>query len=145
MSKKVDLLNQLVADLSVSFVKYHNLHWNVVGERFKPVHEFVEDLYDMLNEQYDEVAERVKMLGEFPPASLKEYLEMSKVKELENKDYQTPEVYELLLESLEYLQGLATEARNVADKEGDFSTVAMLEDIVGAYCKHIWFVKTATK
>jgi len=145
MSKKVELLNQLVADLSVSFVKYHNLHWNVVGERFKPVHEFAEELYDMLNEQYDEVAERVKMLGEFPPASLKSYLEMTKVKELENKDYRTKEVFELLLENLEYLQGLATEARNVADEEGDFATVAMLEDIVGEYCKHIWFVKSATK
>ena len=145
MSKKVDLLNQLVADLSVAFVKFHNLHWNVKGERFKEVHEYAEELYDMLNEQYDEVAERVKMLGEFPPASLKAYLEMTNVKELENKDYRTKEVFELLLENLEYLQGLATEARNVADEEGDFATVAMLEDIVGEYFKHIWFVKSATK
>ena len=145
MSKKVDLLNQLVADLSVAFVKFHNLHWNVKGERFKEVHEYAEELYDMLNEQYDEVAERVKMLGEFPPASQKAYLERTKIKELGDKDYSTQETYELLLEDLKYLRGLATDARNEADEEGDFATVAMLEDIVGQYCKEVWFVTQATK
>jgi len=145
MSKTIELLNQFVADLYVSNVKFHNLHWNVTGERFKEVHEFAEELYDMLNEQYDEVAERVKMLDAFPPASVKSYLEMTKIIELENRDYAIKETYELLLENLKYLQGLATDARNLADEAGDFATVAMLEDIVGAYCKHIWFIKQALK
>ncbi len=145
MSKKVDLLNQLVADLSVAFVKFHNLHWNVKGERFKEVHEYIEELYDMVNEQYDDVAERVKMLGEFPPASQKAYLEHTKIKELEVKDYDIKETFEFLLEDLKYLRGLATDARNVADKENDFATVDMLEDIVGQYCKEVWFVSQALK
>ncbi len=145
MSKKLDLLNQLVADIAVANVKFHNLHWNVVGERFKEVHEFAEELYDMLFEQYDEVAERVKMLDEFPPATLKEYLELTKIDELANKDYTVKETLTYLLEDIQYLKGLATEARNVADDEGDFGTVAMLEDVVGAYCKHDWFIRTMLK
>ncbi len=145
MSKKVELLNQLTADLAVAFVKFHNLHWNVTGERFKEVHEYAEELYDALNEQYDEVAERVKMLGEFPPASMKAYLETTKIEELTNKDYTILETNELLLETLKYLRSLATDARNVADEEGDFATVAMLEDIVGVYCKHVWFLSQMVK
>ncbi len=142
---KIEQLNQLVADLSVAYVKLHNLHWNVTGQQFKAVHEFVEEVYDDLDEQYDEVAERVKMLGEFPPASQKRYLEMTKIEELEDRDYPIKEVYELLLDTLQYLRGLATEARNTADEAGDFTTVAMLEDAVGVYDKHIWFIEQALR
>lgn len=145
MTKKLELLNQLVADLAVANVKFHNLHWNVVGERFKEVHVFAEELYDMLFEQYDEVAERVKMIGEFPPAALSTYLEMTKIEELSDKDYTIKETLNYLLEDIQYLKGLAIEARNVSDEEGDFATVAMLEDIVGTYCKHDWFISQMLK
>ncbi|MFW6298493.1 MAG: Dps family protein, partial [Bacillota bacterium] len=127
---KVEQLNQLVADLSVAYVKLHNLHWNVTGQKFKSVHEFVEDVYEDLDDQYDDVAERLKMLGEFPAASVKKYLEMTKIEELADQDITVEEVYQILLDTLKYLRGLATDARNAADDEGDFSTVAMLEDAV---------------
>jgi len=145
MEKQTKLMNQLVADLAVNFVKFHNLHWNVVGERFEPVHVYAEKLYDMLNEQYDEVAERMKMLGVFPAAQMKTYLEMTNVEELEDRDYQIPEVFKILKEELEKLRALATEIRTLADDGGDFATVAMLEDMVGEYDKEIWFMEQAIK
>ncbi len=145
MAKQKDLMNQYVADLGVLNVKFHNLHWNVVGERFKPVHEYVEELYDMIFETYDEVAERMKMLGDFPLASLKKYLEVTKVDELEEKDYQIPEVYSILKQDLEHLKNLATSIRAVADEADDFGTVAMMEDQVDAYDKELWFIAQALK
>ncbi len=145
MEKQMKLMNQLVADLAVNFVKFHNLHWNVVGERFKEVHEYAEELYDMINEQYDEVAERMKMLGSFPAAQLKTYLELSNVEEIEDRDYQIPEVFKILKEELEKLRDLGTEIRTLADDSGDFATVAMLEDMIIAYDKEIWFMEQALK
>ena len=143
--KKIDLMNQLVADLSVLNTKFHNLHWNVVGERFEPVHVHVEKLYDMLFEQYDEVAERIKMLGEFPLASVKSYLDTTSVKELESKDYQIDEVYTIVKAELENLRTQAVEIREVADEEGDFVTVAMVEDMVAVYDKELWFIAQSMK
>ncbi len=145
MSEQTKLMNQYVADLGVLNVKFHNLHWNVVGERFKPVHEYVETLYDMLFENYDEVAERMKMLGEYPYASLKRYLEVTNIKELDERDYQIPEVYKILKEDIESLKSLATEIRKIADEAGDFGTVALLEDQVAAYDKELWFMAQALK
>ena len=145
MAKQTDLMNQYVADLGVLNVKFHNLHWNVVGERFKPVHEYVEELYDMVFETYDEVAERMKMLGDYPLASLKKYLEVTKVDELEEKDYQIPEVYAILKQDLEHLKSLATDIRALADETDDFATVAMMEDQVNAYDKELWFIAQALK
>ena len=145
MSKKVDLMNQYVSDLAVLNVKFHNLHWNVVGERFQPVHVYVEELYDDLFEKYDEVAERLKMLDVFPLASLKDYLATSKVEELENRDYQIPEVFSILKAELEGLRELSINIRAEADGEDDFGTVAMMEEHVEGYDKQLWFIASALK
>lgn len=145
MEKQTKLMNQYVADLAVLNVKFHNLHWNVVGERFEPVHVYVEKLYDMLFENYDEVAERLKMLGEFPLASMKSYLEVTNVEEIEVKDYTIPEVYEILKAEVKNLKDLATDIRHLADEAQDFVTVGMLEDEITAYDKELWFMEQATK
>ena len=38
----VNKVNGYIANIGVSFVKMHNLHWNVVGSQFKAVHEYLE-------------------------------------------------------------------------------------------------------
>lgn len=145
MSKKNELMNQYVADLAVLNVKFHNLHWNVVGERFEPVHVYVEKLYDDLFEKFDEVAERLKMLDVFPLASMKEYLNVSKVEELESRNYEIPEVMQVLKAELEGLRALAINIRTAADEEDDFGTVAMMEDHVAGFDKELWFITSALK
>ena len=87
----------------------------------------------------------MKMLGDYPLASLKKYLEVTKVDELEEKDYQIPEVYAILKQDLEHLKNLATNIRAVADEADDFATVAMMEDQVNAYDKELWFIAQALK
>ncbi len=140
-----ELMNKYVADLAVLNVKFHNLHWNVVGENFEAVHVYIEKLYDDLFLKFDEVAERIKMLGEFPKASLKEYLEATAVEELANRDYTIAETYQLLEQELKYLKKLALDIRSEADANDDFVTVSLMEDHVGVYDKEIWFVKSAQK
>ena len=75
----VNLSNNYIANIGVSYIKLHNLHWNVVGHQFKAVHEYLESLYDALADVLDEVAEILKMDGEMPLGSLKKYLEFASV------------------------------------------------------------------
>lgn len=143
--KKVEKMSQLVADLNVLNVKFHNLHWNVVGLNFEPVHLLTEASYTDFFEKYDEVAERMKMLGEFPPASMKKYLELSNVEELADQDWSVAEVLELVLDAYKYLKAEFIELRKLADDEDDFNTISMCEDYVGEFDKQIWFVSSMTK
>jgi starvation-inducible DNA-binding protein len=145
MSKLVKLLNQYVADLAVLNTKFHNLHWNVKGERFVPIHEHLEELYDDLFEKYDEVAERIKMLGEYPLASQKSYLETTKVEELENRDYDIKETMLIVKDEVTRLREAAVEIRNLADEENDFVTVAIFEEYVAGYDKELWFISQMLK
>jgi starvation-inducible DNA-binding protein len=143
--KQLEKMNQYVADLSVLFVRFHNLHWNVVGEEFKAVHEYLELIYDDINLKFDEVAERIKMMGEYPLASLKEYLEVTQVEELDSKDISIKGAYQVALDSLELLKQSARDIRKLAEANDDFVTVSMMEDHITAYDKEIWFVRSALK
>ena len=55
-------------------VKVHNLHWNVEGREFKLIHELTERIYKMPQQQFDEVAEVLKMQGQEPLGSIAEYM-----------------------------------------------------------------------
>ena len=62
-------LNKYLADVAVSYIKMHNLHWNIVGSQFKAVHEYLESIYDSYADVLDEVAEALRMNDELPLAS----------------------------------------------------------------------------
>ena len=145
MEKQVVMMNQYVADLAVLNVKFHNLHWNVIGERFEQVHVHLEAIYDDLFVKFDEVAERIKMLGEFPKASIREYLEISKVEELNDEDVTIKKVFEIVKAEIAYLKTLSTAIRTEADGNDDFVTVGLMEDHIAGYCKELWFLKSALK
>lgn len=142
MTKKLDVY---LANLAVNLVKLHNLHWNVVGKTFKQAHEYLEEMYDEVFEKYDVYAEYQKMAGVYPKASMKEYLEIATIKELESRDYNLQETFRIVLDDINLMRDLALEVRKEADENGEFNLVAMMEDEVASYNKKIWFIESMLK
>ncbi|NMA95297.1 MAG: DNA starvation/stationary phase protection protein [Clostridiales bacterium] len=138
--KHFELLQKYLSNLNILNVKLHNIHWNVVGKNFIKVHNFTEEIYDELFEAFDEVAELLKMKGVMPLSTAAEYLENATVEEVKARDFTMSESLDMLKTDLEIMRDMATEIRNTADDEGDFETVAMFEDYVASFSKHIWFV-----
>jgi len=143
--KKINLMNTYISNLSILNNKLHNLHWNVVGVQFMPVHKFTEELYDDFFAKFDDVAEQVKILGFMPLANTQAYLDASTVSEVDSKDFSRKEVLEIVKADLELMKSLATDIRNVADEENDFVTVAMFEDHVADFSKNLWFLNAMLK
>ena len=137
--KKLDVY---LADLMVLNVKFHNWHWNVEGFNFKPVHEYLEALYDDVFEKYDEVAEYQKMNGAFPKASLKEYLAITDVEEADSKKVTCEDAVKMAKKELEYLRDAAMAIREEAD---DFILANKMEDHITGYNKQIWFMDSMLK
>ena len=137
--------NKYLANINVNYVKLHNLHWNVLGLQFKPVHEYLEGLYDSMHEIFDEVAELLKMNGEYPLASLKDFLAVSEVKELESKDYSVKESLEIALADIKLLKANALELRSLAAEEDFYPLQVMMEDHLANYNKVVWFIESMLK
>jgi len=143
--KHKDLLQKYVSNLAVLNVKLHNVHWNVVGKEFFRIHEFTEEIYDKLFEQFDEVAELLKTKDLLPLSTMAEYLENTDIEEIKAKDFSTSESLEIVAKDLNLMRELATNIRNTADEEGDFETVAIFEDYVADYSLNIWFLNAMAK
>lgn len=141
----VTLLNRYLADTAVSFVKLHNLHWNISGADFKQTHEYLESLYDAEAETLDRVAELLRMHGQMPTASLKGYLNLSSIVELESKELSGREALGIVLNDVRQRRGSAVEIRSAASSEDCFDIVNVMEDQIIAFNKIIWFIGEMVK
>ena len=139
-------LNTYLANLAVLNIKIHNLHWNIVGPQFVSVHEYLESEYDKAGERLDEVAELIRISGEFPVANLKEYLEISTIKEIEtSKEISIKEALEIVLSDIKLQKELALEIRKEADEADNFPVANAMENHIEDYNKQIWFVESSLK
>lgn len=141
----VSSLNKYLANLGVEYVKLHNLHWNVIGINFKAVHEYLESLYDGISSSFDKIAELLKMHFEIPSASLKEYLSLSDIEELQSKDYKITEVLNIVLTDFEKIKKSAEDIRLSADSDDLYDIVSTFEDELKHLNKTIWFIKSMLK
>ena len=65
----VKALSTLLASSYTLYLKTHNFHWNVTGPMFNSLHAMFEVQYTELALAVDAVAERMRALGAFAPAS----------------------------------------------------------------------------
>ena len=76
-----EMLEPLLADEFLLYLKTRNAHWNVEGPDFHTVHVYFEQLYTELENVVDEVAERLRKLGHYAPATMKQYLSLTHLSE----------------------------------------------------------------
>lgn len=137
--------NAYLANVGVSYVKLHNLHWNVTGLQFKAVHEYLESLYDAMADVLDDVAEILKMNGAMPLGSLKDYLAVSTVSEIDNKEIGCKDALAIVLADMKLLRAQADDIRSAADAEENYALVSMMEEQLDDYSKTVWFVESMLK
>ena len=135
-------INAYIANIGVSYIKLHNLHWNVVGSQFKAVHEYLETLYDALSDALDETAELLKIAGAQPVGSLKGYLAIATVEELPDAAVEQKKALEITLADLDLLREQALAIHKAADEHGCFGVTNLMENHVENYAKQIWFLRS---
>ena len=108
----------------------HNLHWNVEGREFALIHEMTEKIYKMLQDQFDETAEVMKMQCEMPLGTMAEYLKNTRIKEISSCNYSVAEVLDFLDEDCRLLISRAEEVRETADKQDNYQIANLLEGSV---------------
>ncbi len=138
-------LNKYLSNLSVLIPKTHNIHWNVVGAQFVPIHKYTEELYDFYFDKYDSVAEIIKMKGEFPLVKISDYLKLATVEEIDAKDFTSVEALELVKKDIELMLNDALQIREEYDARGEFLIVNEFEDHITYYVKQLWFIKSILK
>ena len=137
-------LNEFLADLNLFYRKLQNYHWNVQGKDFFQVHAKLEELYNEINEQIDEIAEHIAILGGQPLGTLKDYLEKSTIKEAENKKIKSSEIYNNILADYEELLKQTMEIKEEAEAEKNYATSSLIDEYILEYGKIIWMLNHVT-
>jgi len=137
MKELVKKLNQQVANFGVLYTKLHNFHWFVKGKKFYEYHELFEKFYDEVTEHFDEVAERILMLGETPLATLKEFLEHATIKEAESNNLTAEQMIQETINDFTQINDELMDAL----KEADDVTADVIVGIQASLQKHVWMLK----
>jgi starvation-inducible DNA-binding protein len=78
-----EVLGPVLADSYQLFIKTQGVHWNVRGPNFYGLHKLTEEQYTDLYAAIDAIAERIRALGAFAPASYTSYGEMGTIRDEE--------------------------------------------------------------
>lgn len=134
-------LNNFLSDLNVFYRKLQNYHWNIKGKEFFVMHAKLEEYYDGINEQVDEVAEHILSIGGQPLGTLKDYLNSTKITEAENKKVDCRTVFNEITTDYSTLLQDATDIKKLADEKPENKTSTLMDSIIEDYSKKIWMLK----
>ena len=110
-------LSKILADEFVLYSKTLNFHWNIEGPDFHSVHLYLETLYEQQQKIIDTIAEKIRMIGHYVPASLKNYSEMSHLTEKTKGKNHSHSIFSELLEDHEsIIVFIRKEIRPIADQ-----------------------------
>lgn len=136
------VLNQLLADEHVLYIKTRNAHWNVEGADFHQQHLFFESIYTELEVTIDDVAERVRSIGHYAVGTMKEYLELSHLNEMTHVKNDSKGYIKELLSDFESIIMMIRSNLEKDEVQNDAATEDFLISIIAAHEKTAWMLRS---
>jgi len=139
-SPVVQSLRRQVANAVVLYLNYKHYHWQTYGPLFRQLHKLFDRFAEDVLETLDPFAERVRMIGQDPPAHPMETIDLASVGQAAPHSTMREMVEEadrnLLVVIKEMREGAKT-----ADEHNDPGTVDMFSKFVQVHEKHEWWLR----
>ena len=132
-------LSHLLADEFVLYTKTRNAHWNIEGPDFHSMHVFFEQQYELLDEVMDAVAERIRVLGHYAPATLKTFMALTHLTEVSREKNDSPGfITELLRDHESITIFLRSEIDRFSRECNDVGTSDFITGLMESHEKMAW-------
>lgn len=135
-------LAKLLADEFILYTKTRNAHWNIEGPDFHAMHLFFEAQYNELDEIMDSVAERIRSIGHYAPATLKSFLELTHLTEYSERQNDSVGFIKEILEDhesiIEFLRG---NIEPFANTYKDAGTSDFITGLMETHEKMAWMLR----
>ena len=145
MEEIVKSLNEFLCDLEIMNVKLQNYHWNVTGKGFFLTHEKLEEYYDEIRIEIDEIAEHILALGYQPLGTMQDFMKNSQIQEAKNEKIKTIPIVKNVIEDFEKLKQKALTLKEDAEKQTDYATSALMDNYLANYSKKLWMLNETIK
>jgi starvation-inducible DNA-binding protein len=137
----VEDLSRLLADTYTLYLETHNFHWNVTGPMFQTLHLMFEQHYQELWAAVDVIAERIRTLGEFVPATYSQLGKLTSITEPEGVPDAKDMIRRLVLGHEQVIK-TAREAAHHAGKGDDQATLDLLTERLQVHEKTAWMLRS---
>jgi starvation-inducible DNA-binding protein len=144
MDELIQEMKVTLASTFAFYLKTHGFHWNVEGPNFPQYHEFLGNLYEEVFGAVDPIAEHLRTLGAYAPASFLRYKELSIVKDEINIPAAASMFNKLTVDNSDIIQQL-TKAQELAEQNKKMGLANFLQDRIDAHEKHGWMLRSITK
>jgi starvation-inducible DNA-binding protein len=134
-------LARLLADSYTLYLKTHNYHWNVTGPQFNTLHQMFEAQYTELALAVDEIAERIRALGEPAPGSYKAFSKLTSIEEEEGAP-KAEDMIRQLVKGQEAVVRTARAAFKAAEAANDEPTADLLTQRMQVHEKNAWMLRS---
>jgi starvation-inducible DNA-binding protein len=140
-SAVVKASSRLLADSYTLYLKTHNYHWNVTGPMFTTLHGLFMTQYTELSLAVDEIAERIRTLGEFAPGSYAEFAKLSHVADPRGVPKAVDMIRELVADNATVSEA-AQELFEAADAAGDQASADLATRRMDVAQKNAWMLRS---
>ena len=133
-------LNQTLAETVVTTMLAQNYHWNVTGMSFGPLHELFQTIYEDHFIGQDDLAERIRAIGETAEGKLATHLSRSKVEE-GDEGASAKDMIRHLAEAQETIGATLAGLSEVAAAHGDVRTEDLAIERGRIHDKFAWMLR----
>lgn len=134
-----EALYRALVDSYALYLKAHNYHWNVTGAHFVSLHKLFQDIYEDLAVAVDEIAERIRSLGEKVPANFKVFDSVASIEDGNEHSSAQAMIMELAKDHRIVAETLA-KALQVSQKAEDESSADILIQRLKTHDKFAWML-----
>ncbi len=134
------VLQPILSDLIAYGLIIKQLHWNVVGPHFRPIHLHLDEIYEAVEDAVDTVAERISATGHSPNGRVKDVAKSTELEDVPEGYLRDEKVLLLASERTRELVGLIR-SRMEQIEDVDTVTADMLHQIVATLEKHHWMIQ----
>lgn len=145
MEEIVKKLNEFLCDLEVINVKLQNYHWNVYGKGFFITHEKLEEYYDEIRVEIDEIAEHILALGYQPLGTMQDFVNNAQIQEAKNEKIKTIPIVKNVIQDYEILKQKALKIKEYAESQADYATSSLMDNYLAKYAKKLWMLNETIK
>lgn len=145
MEEIVRKLNEFLCDLEVMNVKLQNYHWNVNGKGFFITHEKLEEYYNEIRVQIDEIAEHILAQGYQPLGTMQDFMKNSEIQEAKNEKIKSIPIIKNLIQDFGVLKQKAVTIKKEAETQADYATSALMDNYLCNYSKKLWMLNETIK
>jgi starvation-inducible DNA-binding protein len=138
-----ELLNRNLSDSYLLQIKTKKYHWDVTGPEFRSIHQLLQEQYEMLDENIDSTAERVRALGGFPVGTAEGFLQYGSIKEHSGE---IPDAYQMISNLADDHEQVIRNLREYIDRAAeefhDQGTSDFFTDLIKTHEEMAWMLRS---